>query len=66
LELNLVTESAVLSISDVTGRTLLSKDLGAVGGLTKTSWDATTLSPGTYMLEVQTKEERFFGKLIVQ
>ncbi len=66
VELNLVSELTTLSIKNITGKLLLSKDLGAINGLTKTSLDASALVSGTYILEIQTNEERFYGKIIIQ
>ncbi|MFK7809062.1 MAG: FG-GAP-like repeat-containing protein [Saprospiraceae bacterium] len=66
VELDVVSDHVELVIRDLLGRTLISQELNAVNGLERVKVDATDFATGTYLLEVRTGEEVYFGKVVVE
>lgn len=65
IELNLNATNVQLNVTSIAGKQLLQKDLGALSGQFNEQLDLTNFAKGTYLLQVQTEENTYFTKLIL-
>ena len=66
IDFELVSNQVTLRLMDLSGKLLLSEDLGTVNGSQTNTIQPGTLAKGSYLLEIQTDENRYFSKLVVQ